>query len=147
MTAEECVQDMRETVFRETKLTVSAGIAPNKASSCNEYNITNGLTACAWLDAREGTDFDQFYMQYPHGIFQTLDMLRQGQLLSRFVFTFSDMRITDRTNPTGSFSSNLILSLSKVSCTIFLFARFQELAAWMKGYWTRSASRCVAIMS
>jgi nucleotidyltransferase/DNA polymerase involved in DNA repair len=31
-TAEECVKEMRETVFRETKLTVSAGIAPNKVS-------------------------------------------------------------------------------------------------------------------
>ena len=30
LTATECVQQMRETVFRETKLTVSAGIAPNK---------------------------------------------------------------------------------------------------------------------
>lgn len=30
LTAEECVQQMREAVFHETKLTVSAGIAPNK---------------------------------------------------------------------------------------------------------------------
>ena len=32
MDAEECVREMRETVFKETKLTVSAGIAPNKVS-------------------------------------------------------------------------------------------------------------------
>jgi len=30
LTAEECVQKMRETVFKESQLTVSAGIAPNK---------------------------------------------------------------------------------------------------------------------
>lgn len=30
MTADECVREMRETVHRETKLTVSAGIAPNR---------------------------------------------------------------------------------------------------------------------
>ena len=30
LTAEECVQQMRETVFKESQLTVSAGIAPNK---------------------------------------------------------------------------------------------------------------------
>ena len=31
--AEECVREMRETVHRETRLTVSAGIAPNKVRS------------------------------------------------------------------------------------------------------------------
>uniref|UniRef100_A0A8H8CPL3 DNA polymerase kappa n=1 Tax=Psilocybe cubensis TaxID=181762 RepID=A0A8H8CPL3_PSICU len=44
MTAEECVKEMRETVFRETKLTVSAGIAPNKmlAKICSDKNKPNG---------------------------------------------------------------------------------------------------------
>lgn len=30
--ANTCVQEIRDTVFRETSLTVSAGIAPNKVS-------------------------------------------------------------------------------------------------------------------
>jgi len=30
ISAEDCVQEMRRVVFEETKLTVSAGIAPNK---------------------------------------------------------------------------------------------------------------------
>ncbi|KAF9478811.1 DNA/RNA polymerase [Pholiota conissans] len=44
MTAEECVKEMRETVFRQTKLTVSAGIAPNKmlAKICSDKNKPNG---------------------------------------------------------------------------------------------------------
>ncbi|KZT66386.1 DNA/RNA polymerase [Daedalea quercina L-15889] len=42
--AEECVREMRETVHRETKLTVSAGIAPNKmlAKICSDKNKPNG---------------------------------------------------------------------------------------------------------
>ncbi len=32
LAADECVQEIRATVFRETNLTVSAGIAPNKVS-------------------------------------------------------------------------------------------------------------------
>ncbi|KAH9839306.1 DNA/RNA polymerase [Rhodofomes roseus] len=41
---EECVQEMRETVHRETNLTVSAGIAPNKmlAKICSDKNKPNG---------------------------------------------------------------------------------------------------------
>ncbi|KAF8904417.1 hypothetical protein CPB84DRAFT_1960811 [Gymnopilus junonius] len=44
LTAEECVKQMRETVFQETKLTVSAGIAPNKmlAKICSDKNKPNG---------------------------------------------------------------------------------------------------------
>lgn len=33
MTVEQCVSEMRQAVFDETKLTVSAGIAPNKVGS------------------------------------------------------------------------------------------------------------------
>lgn len=33
MTADDCVQQMRRKVFEETKLTVSAGIAPNKVGT------------------------------------------------------------------------------------------------------------------
>ncbi|KJA27883.1 hypothetical protein HYPSUDRAFT_130609 [Hypholoma sublateritium FD-334 SS-4] len=39
MTAEECVREIRETVFRETKLTVSAGIAPNKNKPNGQYQL------------------------------------------------------------------------------------------------------------
>ncbi|KDR75457.1 hypothetical protein GALMADRAFT_140685 [Galerina marginata CBS 339.88] len=44
LTAEECTQQMRDTVFAETKLTVSAGIAPNKmlAKICSDKNKPNG---------------------------------------------------------------------------------------------------------
>ncbi|KIM45299.1 hypothetical protein M413DRAFT_441982 [Hebeloma cylindrosporum] len=44
LTAEECVQQMRETVFKESQLTVSAGIAPNKmlAKICSDKNKPNG---------------------------------------------------------------------------------------------------------
>ncbi|KAI0949222.1 hypothetical protein AcW1_008900 [Taiwanofungus camphoratus] len=44
LTAEECVQEMRETVHKETRLTVSAGIAPNKmlAKICSDKNKPNG---------------------------------------------------------------------------------------------------------
>ncbi|KAF9529242.1 DNA/RNA polymerase [Crepidotus variabilis] len=44
LTAEECVRQMREEVFRETRLTVSAGIAPNKmlAKICSDKNKPNG---------------------------------------------------------------------------------------------------------
>ncbi|KAF9263393.1 DNA/RNA polymerase [Marasmius fiardii PR-910] len=41
---EECVQEMRKTVFEETNLTVSAGIAPNTmlAKICSDKNKPNG---------------------------------------------------------------------------------------------------------
>ncbi|CCL99084.1 uncharacterized protein FIBRA_01098 [Fibroporia radiculosa] len=44
LTAEECVQQMREAVQKETRLTVSAGIAPNKmlAKICSDKNKPNG---------------------------------------------------------------------------------------------------------
>ncbi|CAL1706501.1 unnamed protein product [Somion occarium] len=44
LTAEECVQQMRQTVEMETRLTVSAGIAPNKmlAKICSDRNKPNG---------------------------------------------------------------------------------------------------------
>lgn len=44
LTADECVRQMRETVYQETKLTVSAGIAPNKmlAKICSDKNKPNG---------------------------------------------------------------------------------------------------------
>ncbi|TCD70323.1 hypothetical protein EIP91_003952 [Steccherinum ochraceum] len=44
LTAPECVQQMRDTVQRETKLTVSAGIAPNRllAKICSDNNKPNG---------------------------------------------------------------------------------------------------------
>ncbi|KAL4251432.1 DNA polymerase kappa [Abortiporus biennis] len=44
LTPEECVQQMRETVEKETKLTVSAGIAPNTllAKICSDKNKPNG---------------------------------------------------------------------------------------------------------
>ncbi|KAF8813855.1 DNA/RNA polymerase [Phlegmacium glaucopus] len=44
LTAGECVQQMRDAVFQETKLTVSAGIAPNKmlAKICSDKNKPNG---------------------------------------------------------------------------------------------------------
>ncbi|KAG1746290.1 IMS-domain-containing protein [Suillus occidentalis] len=38
--ADTCVQEIRDTVFRETSLTVSAGIAPNKI--CSDKNKPNG---------------------------------------------------------------------------------------------------------
>jgi len=43
LTAEECVQQMRETVFKESQLTVSAGIASNKVRiiSRNIWNEPN----------------------------------------------------------------------------------------------------------
>ena len=37
------MQQMRDAVFKETKLTVSAGIAPNKVSKCH-YFLTFLLT-------------------------------------------------------------------------------------------------------
>lgn len=42
--ADACVQEIRDTVFRETLLTVSAGIAPNKmlAKICSDKNKPNG---------------------------------------------------------------------------------------------------------
>ncbi|TFK44337.1 hypothetical protein BDQ12DRAFT_694850 [Crucibulum laeve] len=39
MTAEECVQQMRQAVFEETKLTVSAGIAPNKNKPNGQFML------------------------------------------------------------------------------------------------------------
>ncbi|KAI0762097.1 DNA/RNA polymerase [Trametes elegans] len=44
LTPEECVSQMRETVHMETRLTVSAGIAPNKmlAKICSDKNKPNG---------------------------------------------------------------------------------------------------------
>ncbi|KAF5351766.1 hypothetical protein D9756_007614 [Leucocoprinus leucothites] len=44
ISAEDCTQEMRHTVFEETKLTVSAGIAPNKmlAKICSDRNKPNG---------------------------------------------------------------------------------------------------------
>lgn len=44
LSADDCVQQMRERVHRETKLTVSAGIAPNKmlAKICSDKNKPNG---------------------------------------------------------------------------------------------------------
>ncbi|KAJ7593924.1 IMS-domain-containing protein [Mycena floridula] len=44
VTADECVQQMRQKVFEETELTVSAGIAPNKmlAKICSDKNKPNG---------------------------------------------------------------------------------------------------------
>ncbi|KZT29016.1 DNA/RNA polymerase [Neolentinus lepideus HHB14362 ss-1] len=44
LSAENCVQEMRERVRRETNLTVSAGIAPNKmlAKICSDKNKPNG---------------------------------------------------------------------------------------------------------
>ncbi|KAF6760313.1 DNA polymerase kappa [Ephemerocybe angulata] len=44
LTVEECVSQMRQAVFDETKLTVSAGIAPNKmlAKICSDKNKPNG---------------------------------------------------------------------------------------------------------
>lgn len=50
LTAEECVQQMRETVFKESQLTVSAGIAPNKVRilSRNLWNESNrSLQRCS----------------------------------------------------------------------------------------------------
>jgi nucleotidyltransferase/DNA polymerase involved in DNA repair len=35
--ADTCVQEIRDTVFRETSLTVSAGIAPNKVRLCRSF--------------------------------------------------------------------------------------------------------------
>jgi len=53
MTAEKCVQQMRDAVFQETKLTVSAGIAPNKVSVyCQRSFYIFQLTS---LDACKGT--------------------------------------------------------------------------------------------
>ncbi|EKM80636.1 hypothetical protein AGABI1DRAFT_55621 [Agaricus bisporus var. burnettii JB137-S8] len=44
VSAADCVQEMRRIVFEETKLTVSAGIAPNKmlAKICSDRNKPNG---------------------------------------------------------------------------------------------------------
>lgn len=42
MTAADCVQEMRSTVHKETGLTVSAGIAPNKVR--RTASITSGST-------------------------------------------------------------------------------------------------------
>ncbi|KAF9452745.1 IMS-domain-containing protein [Macrolepiota fuliginosa MF-IS2] len=44
ISAEDCVREMRRIVFEETKLTVSAGIAPNKmlAKICSDRNKPNG---------------------------------------------------------------------------------------------------------
>ncbi|KAF5321415.1 hypothetical protein D9619_001442 [Psilocybe cf. subviscida] len=39
ITAAECVQEMREAVFKETKLTVSAGIAPNKNKPNGQFQL------------------------------------------------------------------------------------------------------------
>ncbi|GJE97755.1 DNA polymerase IV [Phanerochaete sordida] len=53
LTADDCVQEMRETVHRETKLTVSAGIAPNKmlAKICSDRNKPNGQFALEFSPA------------------------------------------------------------------------------------------------
>lgn len=44
LSSSECVEEMRRVVFEETKLTVSAGIAPNKmlAKICSDKNKPNG---------------------------------------------------------------------------------------------------------
>ncbi|KAF9813638.1 hypothetical protein IEO21_05470 [Rhodonia placenta] len=39
LTADECVRQMRETVYQETKLTVSAGIAPNKNKPNGQFTL------------------------------------------------------------------------------------------------------------
>lgn len=46
ISAVDCVQEMRDTVFKETKLTVSAGIAPNKVDDWWALGRSSGLTAC-----------------------------------------------------------------------------------------------------
>lgn len=52
LVGEDCVHQMREEVFRETKLTVSAGIAPNKVSNFTLF-IASVIESTA-LDACEG---------------------------------------------------------------------------------------------
>ncbi|KAG7446342.1 DNA/RNA polymerase [Guyanagaster necrorhizus] len=42
ITSDDCVQEMRKEVFKETNLTVSAGIAPNKLIVCPYQNKPNG---------------------------------------------------------------------------------------------------------
>ena len=49
LSAEDCVQEMRRVVFEETKLTVSAGIAPNKVPfplGCSNGNLFT-LSRCS----------------------------------------------------------------------------------------------------
>ncbi|KIL62574.1 hypothetical protein M378DRAFT_12776 [Amanita muscaria Koide BX008] len=58
ITADECISEMRQKVFEETKLTVSAGIAANKmlAKICSDKNKPNGQFHLPF-DAKSITEF------------------------------------------------------------------------------------------
>ncbi|CAG7854755.1 DNA polymerase IV {ECO:0000255/HAMAP-Rule:MF_01113} Short=Pol IV {ECO:0000255/HAMAP-Rule:MF_01113}; {ECO:0000255/HAMAP-Rule:MF_01113} [Serendipita indica DSM 11827] len=60
ITPEECTENIRKAIFQETKLTASAGIAPNKrkmlAKICSERNKPNGLFKLEF-DAQAIRDF------------------------------------------------------------------------------------------
>lgn len=43
MDAEACVQEMRSTVHNETRLTMSAGIAPNKVGLARSFPLAQEL--------------------------------------------------------------------------------------------------------
>lgn len=80
----------------------------------------------------------------PYGNFATFRYVPTRSI--KFSYCLCDFWLAytlHRISPMGSFSSNSTPSLSKDSCMISLFARFQELVALMKGYWMRSVSRWV----
>ena len=82
--AEACVREMRETVCRETKLTVSAGIAPNKVRSRGPLLPSSTLSAAHLRlirvarisDARKGDSIHTQYAGAPPDVGP--DLFRQG---------------------------------------------------------------------
>lgn len=125
LTAEECVQLMRDAVFHETKLTVSAGIAPNKVSkyAANiSFEHFNNLT-CS--DARKGTFPVLLALLSKSLIYSRYAPIRFVLPICNFDRQFYKSR--DRTNQMVNFSLLLIQRSSRRSCMISPFAKYPEL--------------------
>jgi nucleotidyltransferase/DNA polymerase involved in DNA repair len=68
MTPEECVHRIRDNVMKETKLTVSAGIAPNKVCCVLFANVSNCHQNV--LDVSEGDSPHRHRLVLPDEIFE-----------------------------------------------------------------------------
>ena len=83
MTPDACVREMREVVHQETKLTVSAGIAPNKVRI---IIVPNVLLTSFYPGAHCSQDASQglFHINnrsQSHGLNVYSDLLRQGDVI------------------------------------------------------------------
>ena len=135
LTAEECVQQMRETVLKESQLTVSAGIAPNKVRPLE--NFWNGSNlSCSYRCSQKYVHMPYDCLFAQKLLFQ--DMFWQGLLHNLFPHA-NIWPVGSRTNQMGNSSSSSTFSPSSHLCMTFQYARSPELDVWMKGYWKLSA--------